>query len=226
MNHPLTAFREPMARSTSDLVYNTIRQAIVTGELPAGSRLVEAKVSKELNVSITPVREAFARLANQGLLTVFPYKGTYVTIMSWAMVRDVNDLRIRLEEMAAERGFDRLTEDDVKQIRALCSRSDEAYSQGDLEGAIHYDVLFHEQMFVATGSKLLLEVWNSIKYRIEYIQYYTKTSMRPKMTLRHQPMLEALERRDQTAYIAALREHLTSNLSRSMFPDEEEIRYE
>lgn len=68
-----------VVRSTSEFVYNTIRQAILTNEIPAGSRLVEAKTSKDLNVSITPVREAFARLANQGLLTVFPYKGTYVT---------------------------------------------------------------------------------------------------------------------------------------------------
>lgn len=85
----LTIARNTIVRSTSDFVYNSVRQSILTHEFPAGSRLVEAKTSKELNVSITPVREAFARLANQGLLTVFPYKGTYVTIITKQYLEDV-----------------------------------------------------------------------------------------------------------------------------------------
>lgn len=64
-----------VVRSTSEFVYNTIRQAILTNEIPAGSRLVEAKPSKDLNVSITPVREAFARLANQGCSPCSPIRG-------------------------------------------------------------------------------------------------------------------------------------------------------
>lgn len=116
----LTIARNTIVRSTSDFVYNSVRQSILTHEFPAGSRLVEAKTSKELNVSITPVREAFARLANQGLLTVFPYKGTYVTIITKQYLEDVYFLRRHLEVMAAEKSFPKLT-DKTSSIMRSCS---------------------------------------------------------------------------------------------------------
>lgn len=226
MTNRLWTGREPAARSTSDFVYNTLRQAIITQQLPAGSRLVEAKLSKQLNVSITPVREAFARLANQGLLTVFPYKGTYVTILSSEAAEDIYALRRHLEVMAAERGFANLTAEDIRDCQALCQESDAAYDAGDLYGAIHCDILFHERMFRASGSALLLEIWDTIKYRIEYIQSYAKTAMRPRMSVRHRPMLEALQKGNREDFIQALTEHLNSNLRCVNFPKEAQVRYD
>ena len=226
MAKQLLTGREPAVRSTSDFVYNTVRQAIITQQLPAGTRLVEAKLSKELNVSITPVREAFARLANQGLLTVFPYKGTYVTILSSEAAQDIYALRQHLEVTAADRGFDKLTREDLEECEALCQESDAAYDAGDLYGAIHCDILFHERMFRASGSALLMEIWDTIKYRIEYIQSYAKTAMRPRMYVRHRAMLEAMQSGNREEFVRALAEHLNSNLRYVNFPKEDEIRYE
>lgn len=70
MSNVIMSGRNRTIQSTGDYVYNTIRQAILTRQLPAGTRLVEAKTSRTLNVSITPVRKAFTRLTSRGPLVV------------------------------------------------------------------------------------------------------------------------------------------------------------
>ena len=225
MTNKLSVRHSAVVRSTSDFAYNTIRQAIIEHQLPAGSRLVEARVSKDLNVSITPVREAFARLANQGLLTAFPYKGTYVTRISKQYVDDVYFLRKNLEIMAVEQGFSRLREDDIQYCEELCVAADNAFVRKELCESIRYDVMFHEHMITVSGSRLLMEMWDIIKYRIENIQSYTKPTMNARLVFRHKPMLDAARLRDQEGYKAALIEHLESNQSVVDFPDEKDIQY-
>ncbi|PWM14782.1 MAG: hypothetical protein DBX97_22840 [Collinsella tanakaei] len=222
----LTVPGTTLVRSTSDFVYNSVRQSILTHQFPAGSRLVEAKTSKELNVSITPVREAFARLANQGLLTVFPYKGTYVTIITKQYLEDVYFLRRHLEVMAAEKGFPNLTDQDIQYYEELCESADEAYDRQDLYESIRSDVLFHERLFALSGSALLMETWHIIKYRIENIQSYTKPIMNARFSVRHGAMLEAIRQRDQAGYVSSLLEHLNSNQDVVEFPDEADVRYD
>jgi len=212
-------------RSTTDYVSNILRRAILTHQLKAGTRLVEAKTSKELNVSITPVRSAFAILSNQGLLTNYPYRGTYVTILSREYVEDIYYLRINLERMSAEKGFPKLTAEDIKYYEQLCELSDAAHDNNDLYGAIHYDMLFHEYLFALVNSSLMLEMWNTIKYRIENIQSYTRTTRTAKMAVRHAVMLEALKKRDIDMYIDGLIKHLDPTKHGVYFPEEKTISY-
>ena len=221
----LTIARNTIVRSTSDFVYNSVRQSILTHEFPAGSRLVEAKTSKELNVSITPVREAFARLANQGLLTVFPYKGTYVTIITKQYLEDVYFLRRHLEVMAAEKSFPKLTDQDIQYYEELFASADEAYDRQDLYESIRSDVLFHERLFTLSGSALLMDTWHIIKYRIENLQSYTKPVMNARFSVRHGAMLEAIRNKDQARYVSAFLEHLNTNQDVVDFPDEADIKY-
>ena len=221
----LTIARNTIVRSTSDFVYNSVRRSILTHEFPAGSRLVEAKTSKELNVSITPVREAFARLANQGLLTVFPYKGTYVTIITKQYLEDVYFLRRHLEVMAAEKSFPKLTDQDIQYYEELFASADEAYDRQDLYESIRSDVLFHERLFTLSGSALLMDTWHIIKYRIENLQSYTKPVMNARFSVRHGAMLEAIRNKDQARYVAAFLEHLNTNQDVVDFPDEADIKY-
>ena len=215
-----------VARSTSELVCNTMRQRIISHNLPSGSRLVEAKVAKEMNVSITPVREAMSRLANEGLVTIFPYKGTYVTYVTEEYVDDVDELRRNLEMMAAERGFCNLTDEDIAYLEQLCVESDIAFNQGDLFTAVRYDMMFHQHMFEISGSALLLEMWKMICFRIENIISYTKGHMDRALVKRHGAMLNAMRNRDQKAYEEALKQHLHSHRQGHVFPSEAEIQYD
>ncbi len=225
MTRETSLFPASAVRSTTDYVYNELRYRIYTHQLQGGDRLVEAKVSQELSVSITPVREAFARLASQGLLTVFPYKGTYVTVVTNEYIRDLYYLRRHLETMAAELGFPHLTEEDIRWYEDIIDESDRAFDRDDLFTSIACDVQFHERLFLISGSALLLEMWNLIKHRIEVFQSYTKPVMRQRMSERHQEMMEALRTGDSARYIAALLSHIESNLRYVDFPDDKDVVY-
>ncbi|MGE4284330.1 MAG: GntR family transcriptional regulator [Clostridia bacterium] len=197
-------------RSTSDKVCDVIRRAIISKTLPAGERLVEAKMAKDLKVSITPVRQTFAQLANQGLLTVYPFKGTYVTEITRKYVDDVLFVRKYLETAAVELCFNQLTAQDANTLQSYCEMSDNYFEEGNLYAAIDYDIMFHNYFFERCGNELLIEMWNSIKSRIQYIQSYTKPKTLPShyMDMRHGCIIDALYKGNKQAFIERLNHHI------------------
>lgn len=225
MQSELSHFPEVKAQSISDSVRETLRRAIIMHKLKAGSRLVEAKVSKELGVSITPVRAAFSELTIQGLLTTAPYRGTFVTIISKEYVRDVFYLREMLEVKAAELGFSTLSQENIRYLDELLQKSDVAFEMNDIYTAIQCDVKFHELMFELSNSDLLRQMWEIIKCRIEYIQSYSKPATKSRMTIRHAGMIDAIRQRDYSGYIIALKEHLHSSFYVVEFPFSKDVSY-
>lgn len=214
-------------RSISDRVCETIRKAIVTKILSPGEALVESKIAKDLNVSITPVRKAFTTLANEGLLTVFPYKGTYVTIITKEYVSDVKFVRGYLEPAAIELCFDNLANNDADYLAELSQKSDSYFQQGNLYEAINYDILFHTFFFDKANSVLLCEIWNMLKYRIQIIQSYTKVSPVPKdyMMCRHGDIINAVRNLDKEALKQAMINHIHTSSIRANFPKSTKIQY-
>lgn len=208
-----------------DTVCERLRMMILTGELPAGTRLVEAKVAKDFNVSITPIRQAFSTLAGQGLLTVIPYKGTYVSTITHEYVRDVVTMREALEIAAFRICADRITPEDIAELEKLCHLSDDFFEKGDLFHAIRYDVMFHEFFFVKADSALFMEIWSLLRSRIEYIQSITKRDIESHhrfktssyFVKRHSGMLDALKANDHKAYEKALLYHLKTSYAYSKF---------
>lgn len=206
-------------RSTSDRVCEAIRRGIISKTLAAGERLVEAKIAKDLKVSITPVRQAFAQLANQGLLTVYPFKGTYVTEITDKYVEDVLFVRKYLETAAVDLCFDSLSSADAETLRSYCEMSDEYFEGENLYAAINYDLKFHDYFFERCGNELLVKMWESIKSRIQYIQSYNKPKTLPQhyISMRHGAMLEALQKGDKQAFIKTLRHHIETSSSYANF---------
>ncbi len=211
-------------RSTSDKVCDTIRRAIISKTLPAGERLVEAKIAKELKVSITPVRQAFARLANQGLLIVYPFKGTYVTKITRKYVNDVIFVRKYLESAAADLCFDKLSKEDADTLLSYCDMSEKFFNEGNLYAAIDYDIMFHNYFFDRCGNELLVAMWNSIRSRIQYIQSYNKPKTLPPdyMQMRHGGMVEAIRKGDKQEFIELLRFHIETSNNYATYHSEDE----
>ena len=216
-----------LGRSTADRVSEILRQAIIGRVFEAGERLVEAKIAQELDVSITPVRQAFSNLATQGLLTVFPYKGSYVTILTQESITDLAFIRRQIEVLAAERSFKNLKPEDCKQLMNICKLSDYHLQAGDLYQSIHYDRLFHEFFVTRADSPLLVEMWNLIKNRLEYSQTFTKRVDPPEdyIQRRHEPIIRAIETMDKEAFMDATQNHISSAMSLKFFPREADIQY-
>lgn len=219
--------RLDVCRSTSERVCEILRQAVWNHTLTAGERLVEAKLAKSLEISITPLRQAFILLTKEGLLTSFPYKGTYVTYITKEYCQDVLFVRRQLEPAVCEAAFPKITSDDIKHLKGLCSQSDHYYRQGDKLEAIHYDILFHEFFFKKAGSALMLEMWNILKNRVIAVQSYTKMAEVEKdyMIKRHGKIIGALEMGDLEEAVRCLIAHLETSVQNYDFPSAEDVEY-
>lgn len=216
-------------RRTADRVCETLRRAILSKQLSPGEYLVESKIAQELNVSITPVRQAFQMLATQGLLSSLPYKQTCVTQITKEFVEDVQNFRILIEPAAARLAFENLTLKDSRRIAELCKLEDEASQSGKLYESIVFDTQIHELIFLKSENALMIETWDILKSRMEFIQVYTKFGTHPAgyYLSRHQAIIDAMNAHDLPALEEAIREHIRkANLESDItFVSQSDVKY-
>jgi DNA-binding GntR family transcriptional regulator len=140
--------------------YERIRQAIIEGAYGPGQRLIEVRVANELALSRTPVREALRMLQAEGLVRSEPNRGAVVRTFSNAEIRDLYDLRSRLEAYGAELAATRRTEDDLERLDAAVERFRLAVVQDghDVEGLRHLhsaNEMFHTAILAAARHQRL-----------------------------------------------------------------------
>ncbi len=209
-------------KSVSDQVCDTIRKLIINRVIPKGERLVETSIAKELAVSITPVRHAFAQLSNEGLITVLPFKGSYVTEISPRYVKDVIQTRLILEPGAVQLCFNALNSRDADKLKQHTAKSDEYCVQGSIFEATEEDLAFHDYFFKKSNNDLLEQMWKSLRTRIQYIQSYTKPQILPPTYLqqRHAGMIAALEKKNLSSFIENLVHHIETSFDFSYFEED------
>ena len=213
-------------RSTSNMVCEILRREIIEKTIPLGERLVEAKIAKELNVSITPVRHAFVKLAEQGLLTVYPFKGTYVTEITREYLEEVYFVRERLELAAIDLCFHKLTAQDADRLDELTNASERSYQEGNMYDAVVYDLGFHEYFFTLGGNGTLTELWEKIKSRLHMFLSYSKpiTLSANYMQTRHRPIVDAVREPNLEALKGAMSEHIRTSVTRNQSLKGSELR--
>ena len=114
-----------------DVVFNTLRQAIITGEFVPGERLMEIALANRLGVSRTPVREAIRKLELEGLVVMIPRKGAEVARITEKDLRDVLEVRSSLEELAAGLATERLDDGSREKIQEALDNFREAIQTDD-----------------------------------------------------------------------------------------------
>ena len=100
-----------------DVVFNTLRQGILTGALKPGERLMEIHLADRLGVSRTPIREAIRMLELEGLVTMIPRRGAEVSRISRQDIRDVLEVRLVLDSLATKLACERITEDQKEELK-------------------------------------------------------------------------------------------------------------
>ena len=101
-----------------DVVFHTLRQAILKGEMEPGERLMEIQLAKKLGVSRTPIREAIRKLELEGLVTMIPRRGAEVAGITEKSLRDVLEVRRALEDLAVELAVERMDADDIERLES------------------------------------------------------------------------------------------------------------
>ena len=193
-----------------DVVFNTLRNAILTGELSPGERLMEIKLADKLGVSRTPIREAIRKLELEGLVVNTPRKGAEVANISAEDLRDVLEVRRSLEVLAISLACDKMTDETLELLYEnidAFKHSIDAKATSDIASV---DVTFHDIIYKATGNNRLIQILNNIseqmyRYRFEYIK--NKESWN-RLVEEHMNIYEAIKNHDKDLAVKSILLHI------------------
>lgn len=158
-----------------DVVFNTLRKAILTGELKPGERLMEIHLANQLGVSRTPIREAIRKLELEGLVIMIPRRGAEVAQITEKSLKDVLEVRRALDALCVELACDRISAEEQEQLKRTCDEFVRATETKDATIIAKADVAFHDIIVQATGNQRLIQLINNLseqmyRYRFEYIK--------------------------------------------------------
>lgn len=158
-----------------DVVFNILRQAIITGEFAPGERLMEIALAERLGVSRTPVREAIRKLELEGLVVMIPRKGAEVAKITEKDLRDILDVRCALEELSASLAAEKINEEQKKELKFALLVFEKAIQSGDTAEIADKDMDFHDVIFEIADNPRLTTIVNNLReliyrYRLEYVK--------------------------------------------------------
>jgi DNA-binding GntR family transcriptional regulator len=158
-----------------EVVYMTLRKAILKGEFKPGERLMEITLANRLGVSRTPIREAIRKLEHEGLVVMIPRKGAQVSKITVQELNDVLEVRKSLELLAAEKACERITPEEAEELKKRAAAFEELIDTGDLTGLAEADVAFHDVIYNATKNRRLIQILNNLReqmyrFRVEYLK--------------------------------------------------------
>ena len=193
-----------------DVVFNTLRQAILKGELEPGERLMEIQLADRLGVSRTPIREAIRKLELEGLVLMIPRKGAEVAKISAKSLRDVLEVRRSLEELAIELAIERMSPEEMEELDKAQSEFCEAIQNGDAMKIAETDERYHDIIYNGTGNSRLVQILNNLReqmyrYRLEYIKDAAKRQI---LIVEHDHILRAMKEHHVEEGKRAIREHI------------------
>ena len=146
---------ESGAGSLSVKVFEVLERDILNGTYSVGDQLVESKISSELGVSRTPVREALRQLELDSLVTTIPNKGTFVVGISTDDIKDIYTIRIAIEGISAMWAAERIDGEQIKELENLVELQEFYASKGDIFQLLQLDTKFHEIIYEISGSRIL-----------------------------------------------------------------------
>ena len=144
-------------RPLRDVVLTAVRDRIADGTLRPGARIFEEDIAESLGVSRGPVREAFGRLQEQGLIVTVANRGSFVVELAPDDIRELYELRLALESLAVRRMMARRNPRDVKQLAACLGKMRRAAKANDLRRLLEADLAFHRAIWQAAGQRFLAQ---------------------------------------------------------------------
>lgn len=193
-----------------DVVFNTLRQAILTGELKPGERLMEIHLANRLGVSRTPIREAIHKLELEGLVTMIPRRGAEVAQITEKSMNDVLEVRRALDALCAELACDRITPGELEQLKKACEEFENAVHTKDVKKIAQADVALHDIIVQATGNQRLIQLVLNLseqmyRYRFEYIK---DTSQHQNLIDEHRIIYQSIVNKEKETAAQAARTHI------------------
>lgn len=213
MNQPrLVPVKLDNYKPLREIVFETLREAIITGVLKPGERLMEVQLAEEMGVSRTPVREAIRKLELEGFVVMVARKGAYVAGISLKDVTDVFEIRAALEGLAASLAAGRASDEELEEMeRAVANRS--VYLEStDLNSLVETDSEFHDILYRASRNQKLITILSNLREQIDRFRAVSLASPgRGREALEeHKNIVEAISVRDPELAMKLGQEHIES----------------
>jgi DNA-binding GntR family transcriptional regulator len=213
-----TVLRDGPSDSTptaAERAYQEVRQRILDGRLPAGRRLKELDLARELGISRTPVRDALSRLNVEGLLDFRPNLGATVAVWSETQIEQMFRIRAMLEPFAAEIAARQIGEEEIVELRTLCGIMEEAArreTSADLMKLAAANARFHRIILEAARSEhlaKLIAMAMDAPLTLRIFSRYTAEEIERSMR-HHREVVDALSHHDPSWAESAMRTHIVS----------------
>lgn len=189
-------------------VYRILRQRIIRGELEPGTLISESEIARSFALSRQPVREAFIKLAEEGLVEVRPQRGTLVRKISVASVMDARFVREAIEADVVKLMVERADTAVIRELRRqLAAQQEAAADKSDL--FMRLDELFHRTLAESVGKSYAWKVVEDVKAQMDRVRYLSFQQFPvPNLILQHTEIVDAIEAGDESRADRAIRTHL------------------
>lgn len=195
-----------------DVVFNTLRHAILRGEMEPGERLMEIQLAQKLGVSRTPIREAIRKLELEGLVVMIPRKGAEVAHITEKDMRDVLEVRCTLEELAVTLACRNVTDERIEELKVANKVFEAAIISKDVVNIVDADVQFHDIIYAMTDNARLIQIINKLReqmyrYRLEYVKDARTHSI---LISEHNDIIEQLREKNVDSAKSVVRQHINN----------------
>ncbi len=193
-----------------EIAYETLKHAIITGQIPAGSRIVETEYADKLHISRTPLREALRKLERDGLVEYILRRGVVVRAFTIADVEEIYTIRNALEMITLPAIIENATPEDIQSMREKLHQMDVFISKNDIDGLSPLARSFHDQLTSISGLNRILRV---IQSQDEYIRRFSAMSIaretrRKSAHEEHYKLIEYVEQKDLENFTQLMKKHI------------------
>ena len=194
-----------------------LREDILAGKFPAGSKLSEQSICDEYMVSRTPVREAFQKLELEGIIRIIPNRGAYVSELSKQDIDDAYEILKALEAVAVKLAIERITDEEIKNLQEIFELMEFYTVKADLEKLARENDKFHRAIREATGNAMIVQTLSSCHTRMKRNQYRKDwgTDYIEDELAEHEAILMALVAKDKETAVAAAVRHVRNGKKRA-----------
>ena len=193
-----------------EIAYETLKHAIITGELPAGSRIVETEYAERMHISRTPLREALRKLERDGLVEYMLRRGVVVRAFTIADVEEIYTIRNALEMLTLPAIVANATADDIRNLREILKTMDPLEAKNDINALSPHARSFHAALTAISGQKRIIR---AIEGQDEYITRFSALSIakedrRHAAHMEHHELVNLVEKRDLSGFEQLMRKHI------------------
>lgn len=197
-----------------DVVYNTLREAILKGDLKPGERLMELHLANKLGVSRTPIREAIHMLELEGLAVTLPRKGAQVAKMTEKDLQDVLEIRDALDALAVVVACERMDDAGLEALTKAMNDFEIAITNGETRTIVEADEAFHDVIYGMTKNPKLETIVGNMReqmYRYRY-EYIKDSLVYQQLITEHKAIVDGLKRRDSEYLKKIMHTHLENQV--------------